>query len=516
MFFQKYRIATRVSIVAFVILFLMMLLAGLEIHGLNTFKMTLDAIVGNQYQRLSQACTMRIMAGDISVIMDDLLIEQQAGRESGLRQELDRIGVEYMSLLANLEEQDLSEIERQRVGEVETWGSRLEEHWSEISQDDGGAVSSPLMGAGVDNEKTFRQMRNKWFESLDKLMEIERQLVDQAVDTVSVHQTKFKAMLVMISILAVLVGLFLVVAITRSIVVPLREISRRIDLISRGDFSTRIDLDQEGEVGQLANHINMMVEKLKTNEEELNEYRYNLEELIEWRTGEMNDQRERFISVLIHDLKGSLIPVIGFSRLLMKKKHLSFEQVSEYASAIHDSAGKLSYSIEQTSSDLREKRLAYSFDKAPFDMEDLLLSVSKGCLAGFGEKKLGITLNGKSVEGYRSGERLLYYGDIGKIRSLFENLISNAGKYAETSVQIRLTTRNNSLVCTIDDDGCGIKEEYRKKIFEEYYQVPGSKNGTGIGLYSVRRVVEHYQGEISIDDSPSGGSRFVVSLPMVQ
>jgi len=321
--------------------------------------------------------------------------------------------------------------------------------------------------------------------------------------------------MIMINVLAIGAGIFFMAAITASIVGPLSEISRKVDKIAGGDFSTRIDLNQDDEIGQLAGHINRMVEKLDANEDELEEYRYHLEELIELRTGEINEQRERFVSVLIHDLKGPLVPIIGFSKLLMKHENLTPEKIARYAGEIYASTTKFSQVIDQTTRHLKEKRMALSFDKEPFDVKELLHSVVRSMLPALKADRISLKVNGREVGEYqKNGQPVMFLGDIGKFRTLMENLLGNARKYAVSRIGVELTSSEGQLEMVVDDDGSGVAEPFRKKIFQEYYQVPGSKDGTGVGLYSVKRTVEHYQGNITVHTSPFGGARFVVTLPM--
>jgi signal transduction histidine kinase len=108
---------------------------------------------------------------------------------------------------------------------------------------------------------------------------------------------------------------------------------------------------------------------------------------------------------------------------------------------------------------------------------------------------------------------MLFTGDCARIQTLIENLVGNAVKYARSRVDILLTREGGELVLVIEDDGIGIKEQYREQIFDEYFQAPNSKEGSGVGLYSVKKIVDHYQGEIIVDTAAGGGARFTVRLP---
>ncbi len=80
-----------------------------------------------------------------------------------------------------------------------------------------------------------------------------------------------------------------------------------------------------------------------------------------------------------------------------------------------------------------------------------------------------------------------------------------------THVEIKIT-KDGSIEVT--DDGRGIPEKYKDKVFDEYFQVPGSKKGTGLGLYSVKKVVENHKGKITVNSSSKSGASFEITLPI--
>ena len=106
-----------------------------------------------------------------------------------------------------------------------------------------------------------------------------------------------------------------------------------------------------------------------------------------------------------------------------------------------------------------------------------------------------------------------FTGDCARIQTLIENLIGNAVKYARSRVNILLTREGGELILVVEDDGIGVKEQYREQIFDEYFQAPCSKEGSGVGLYSAKKIVDHYHGEIIVGTAVGGGARFTVRLP---
>ena len=102
--------------------------------------------------------------------------------------------------------------------------------------------------------------------------------------------------------------------------------------------------------------------------------------------------------------------------------------------------------------------------------------------------------------------------------SVITNLVENAVKYSgeETTVVIDLKEDEQAVFLTVSDNGIGIADAEKKKVFEKFYRV-GNENtrntrGTGLGLYIVHRFVEIYKGGISIADNSPGGSIFKLTL----
>ena len=96
------------------------------------------------------------------------------------------------------------------------------------------------------------------------------------------------------------------------------------------------------------------------------------------------------------------------------------------------------------------------------------------------------------------------------------NLIDNAGKWARARVLVDLAQDGGMLHFTIDDDGPGLPEAERARIFERGVQLAdteGARAGAGLGLDIVRSLAETYGGSVHADDSPLGGLRMRLELP---
>ncbi|BBB32491.1 two-component system sensor kinase [Thermotomaculum hydrothermale] len=98
---------------------------------------------------------------------------------------------------------------------------------------------------------------------------------------------------------------------------------------------------------------------------------------------------------------------------------------------------------------------------------------------------------------------------------VLHNLIKNALDALKSSVNptLSITTKvkDQKVIIEIADNGPGVPDKYREKIFEQYFTTKGS-HGTGIGLYNARKIIEEYEGQLVLDESDKG-ARFIITLP---
>ncbi|MFM8363020.1 MAG: sensor histidine kinase, partial [Haliscomenobacter sp.] len=114
-------------------------------------------------------------------------------------------------------------------------------------------------------------------------------------------------------------------------------------------------------------------------------------------------------------------------------------------------------------------------------------------------------------------------GDSVHLTNVVYNLLDNALKYSPTQPEIQISLRqaNGQVLLSVQDNGVGIPEEYRKKIFEQFFRVPqeGQRHNTkgyGLGLSYVAEVLRRHAGHIEVDSTPAQGSLFTVTLPKTQ
>ena len=224
-------------------------------------------------------------------------------------------------------------------------------------------------------------------------------------------------------------------------------------------------------------------------------------------------QREKFLSVLIHDLKGPLVPIIGFTKRLIEGKARSEEDRLATLNMILESAENLLEVIKGTSHSLKNRASLQSLNLEQVEFSEIILTVIMNNMAEMEKRGIRVFINEKNERQWDNLEKVFLKADPFQLKTLVENLIGNAIKYAKGIIKIELHKSHSKIRFVVSDDGPGIAESYHNKIFEEYFQVPGSQIGTGIGLYSVKKVVENHRGRIVVHSSLNKGASFEIKLP---
>ncbi|TFG88177.1 MAG: HAMP domain-containing histidine kinase, partial [Candidatus Atribacteria bacterium] len=443
------------------------------------------------------------------LIRNILLLEEQTAKEF----ELQRIRIEeteYNSVLSQLAALVENQEEKAILDRIVTGQKDTMPLWDNV-------IQAGLDGKNAEGTKLLMlEVRSRqwgWLDSLNAMVELQKGYARSNYDFTLTTASAVTRILAGINLLAIGIGLLLTIIISRSITRPLKDITQKVEKVAHGDLSVQVDYDTKDEIGLLGKNINRMIKMRKKNLEELDDYRLHLEELVEQRTKELNQQREKFISVLIHDLKGPITPILGFTRRLIKGKAKTSEDTLLYLKTIEKSTKQLLSTIEKTSQDLREKSALDEFNPAQFDISELIQTITSSYLPRMDDRQITLQLNNLEKNSWHKLEPILFHGDPSQIKTMVENLLGNAIKYARKMVHIELRKTNTELQLNVSDDGPGIPKEYHGKIFEQYFQVPGSQKGTGIGLYSVLKVVENHKGSIAVDSQPEKDACFRVILP---
>lgn len=224
-------------------------------------------------------------------------------------------------------------------------------------------------------------------------------------------------------------------------------------------------------------------------------------------------ERANLISMFAHDIKSALVVIESFVQR-MRKKLDSLERYRQenYLDIIQKEAEKLEFMVSDFMefSMLRTGALRYQFSSV--SLESLLRDVLESYQPRAGQCGVTIRLERSSAlpDIEADGERL---------RRVFTNIIDNALKFSPDNgtVSIELESRGDAVRIAIRDQGEGIPPSDLKKIFDPFHcSGPHGQHGHGLGLATVKAIVDGHSGAVHAESHPGAGTTFFVTLPCSQ
>jgi two-component system, NtrC family, sensor histidine kinase KinB len=228
---------------------------------------------------------------------------------------------------------------------------------------------------------------------------------------------------------------------------------------------------------------------------------------------EIDRMKTEFVSVASHQLKTPLTGIKWMTELLMRCG-LNEEQ-TEFAQSAHESTNRMIKLINELL-DVSHIETGRKFDvrKERTDIITLLDSILEELNENAEKKDILIE---KSKE---TPPELMVDIDISKIRHVITNLIDNAIKYSKQDGRIEVSCVKNKseIVFFVRDYGIGIPQEQQKRLFEKFFRadnaVLSETDGTGLGLYIVRAIVEAHDGKVWFESTENISTTFYIKLPL--
>lgn len=222
---------------------------------------------------------------------------------------------------------------------------------------------------------------------------------------------------------------------------------------------------------------------------------------------ELAEQQKNFLLSVTHELKSPL-STVKLSLQTFQKHQLEKEQQQKLITNSLSDLERLQDLVDNILLAAKIEREKHGMQHADIDISALSTTIAERFITN----KKRIVIHQQVEPGIH-----LYTDALG-FTSMLVNLIENAIKYSEpeTATTVSLSRQNGVVTLAVADEGIGIPEKERSKVFEKFYRV-GSENtrttkGTGLGLYIVKRFVEINKGRISIQPNTPQGTRIVVEF----
>ncbi|VAX25049.1 hypothetical protein MNBD_NITROSPINAE03-1659 [hydrothermal vent metagenome] len=244
------------------------------------------------------------------------------------------------------------------------------------------------------------------------------------------------------------------------------------------------------------------------------------------------EEKERLYFSLTHDLLSLINPVAGFTKILKTIPAKAKEERAGLIDNITNATEKITRFAEdiliyakiksgKLVLDISRQDVLKPLDSAirvylpELDMRAIELSVNGYDIGINGARQSGSTLNKKSLglEKLLSGKPIMADLDAAQIERVFLNCIGNSVKHARSKIEIEVKGSDSLVTCSVRDDGDGVPSDQCAALFEEYYQAGEKQKGVGLGLPSVKKIIELHDGAIKAVSDIRAGFTIEFSWP---
>lgn len=344
---------------------------------------------------------------------------------------------------------------------------------------------------------------------------------------------------ILLCLAALIVAIVLGILTSHWIVQPILHLSRAAKALSQGEWEQEVPVEREDEVGVLARAFQNMAEQLRASFGILEQRNEELEVRVQERTADIQAANEQllieiaerkrvedalrvFLHAVSHDLRNPVTGMLMVLGNLLKSESLPTDD--------SNSSGKAMIPVARTILE----RMAQSSDRQLY-LINSLLEVHASEVGGIVLQTELLDL-GKLVEDVLADfEPLLDKNQVSttariphdlppiaadplQLRRVLENLLANALKHNPPglSLNVSVEQQDNSLLCSVRDNGSGINPEVREHLFELYSRGPQTRRSTGLGLglYLCHQIVAAHGGTIGVNSDPGIGSTFWFTLPL--
>jgi len=296
-----------------------------------------------------------------------------------------------------------------------------------------------------------------------------------------------------------LIILVLLLLLTNVVLKPITQIINMSRKVIGGDLSARVGIHPAGEMGDLCAAIDQMAHAVEEREQQL-----------KIATSRQIGQSAKLASIgrlaagIAHEINNPLTGVLTFAHLLKQKPSMD-EQSKEDIDVIVRETTRVREIVQGLLNFARESPP----QKQQLDINEVLDQT----MALVGSQK---EFHKISVKEELASNLPYISGDRNQLQQVFLNLSLNACEAMEKGGTLSITTalKDENVVISLRDTGCGIKKEHMERIFDPFFTTKPVGRGTGLGLSVSYGIVEQHGGSIEVDSEEGKGSTFTIILPI--
>jgi two-component system OmpR family sensor kinase len=321
-------------------------------------------------------------------------------------------------------------------------------------------------------------------------------VVAQSLEAVNKTAHRLNYLFFLIGLFALLLIGLLSRAVIRIGMRPLENVERTAEKIASGDLSARLpDAKPTTEVGRLVSSLNTMLSRI--------------EESFAART-ESEGRLRRFVADASHELRTPLTAIRGFAELHRQGAVTGEAETKELVARIERESLRMSALVEDLLVLARIDQ-GPKMEIKPVNLSELVTDAVESARAAGPQHPITLDV----------GQEIYALGDANRIHQVVANLLANARVHTPVGTQIKvsITQSEKEVQLAVSDNGPGLSEENREKIFERFFRADPSRQrtsaeGSGLGLSIVDAVMRSHGGHVSVDSKLGEGSTFTLHFPL--
>ncbi len=335
----------------------------------------------------------------------------------------------------------------------------------------------------------MNEQKNIFFINVDSLIE--------SWNNEITAQGSEEQIVIQILLIVDIIIFFVVLFVIRKSLSPLESITKAITKVRKGVYGEKIEYSGTDEVGQLVNSFNIMSSTIKEKEDEAKK---------------TDLAKDEFLAMITHELKTPLVPIQGYSDILLSEHLGKLTAKQKDRISIIKSSSETLLSMISDLLDAQKLELGQlKMKKESNNIKDTIDTVIETLKPETTQNNIEISSNAVDLTINYDSER---------ISQVITNLIKNSLNAVEPNsgkIEIIMENLPTEVKISIKDNGIGIPQEKQNELFKKFYQVDATltreKGGSGLGLAICKGIIDNHKGQISVHSIPNQGATFSFTIP---
>lgn len=302
--------------------------------------------------------------------------------------------------------------------------------------------------------------------------------------------------LVISTLFALFLSILLTILLSSKFVKPLKQMTKTAGRLSEGDYSVKTQVKQNDEIGDLAETLDILSERLDQASKE---------------SERLEQTRRDFISSISHELRTPVTVLRGSLEALKDKVIRDPDQIEEYHEQMFTEILALQRLVDDLLSLTKLQNPDFRMQMERLNLTEVLNDVVRSMKTISSKRNISLVYDNPN-------ETLLFKGDYGRIRQMITAVIDNAIKFSSSEGQVKIGVKasDNKCLVSVEDHGKGITAEDLQHIFERFYRHKDADyvSGTGLGLAIVQEIAQRHDIVIDVESTPNETTVFTFTFTL--